>query len=204
MSNRQPHPSENALFGHGTGLRRKQTILACRCFSIMTARQAFSIPQCHTGDHNTRLFLSFLSTKTSIRFLSAWKFRRPETTKQTKKGYLKHVPSSPGSVKPGHKRRIPEFHAEENFAYCSKRKITWLKAIPVYTVFMHQKCRNPYKYTSSCISARLNRCFSQPPSASFFDFLLSKKSLMTYTTSQGTFLSSTSTKGRKPYFTTVL
>ena len=137
MSNRQPHPSENALFGHGTGLRRKKTILACRCFSIMKVRQAFSIPPRHTEDHNTRLFLSFLSTKTSIRFLSAQKFLRQKTTKQMKKGYLKHVPSSPNSVKSGHMRRTQDFHAEENFAYCSKRKIAWLKAIPVYAVFMH-------------------------------------------------------------------
>lgn len=137
MSNRQPYPSENTLFGHGTGLRRKKTILACRCFSIMKVRQAFSIPPRHTEGHNTRLFLSFLSTKTSIRFLSAQKFLRQKTTKQTKKGYLKHVPSSPGFVKSGHMRRTPDFHAEENFVYCSKRKIAWLKAIPVYAVFMH-------------------------------------------------------------------
>lgn len=54
-----------------------------------------------------------------------------------KKEYLKHVPSSPGSVKSGHMRRTQDFHAEENFVYCSKRKIAWLKAIPVYAVFMH-------------------------------------------------------------------
>ena len=52
-----------------------------------------------------------------------------KTTKQTKKGYLKHVPSSPNSVKSGHMRSTQDFHAEENFAYCSKRKIAWLKAI---------------------------------------------------------------------------
>jgi hypothetical protein len=103
----------------------------------MTVRQAFSIPPRHTEDHSTRFFRSFLSTKTSIRFLSAQKFLRQKTTKQTKKGYLKHVPSSPGSVKSGRMRRTQDFHAEENFVYCSKRKIAWLKAIPVYAVFIH-------------------------------------------------------------------
>ena len=127
-----------------------------------TTIQGYFFPSCQT------------KTKHQVSFCMK-NFVDPKTTKQTKKGYLKHVPSSPGSVKSGHMRRTQDFHAEENFAYCSKRKIAWLKAIPVYTVFMHQRCQNPYKYTSFCISARPNRCFSQPPSASFFDVLLSKK-----------------------------
>ena len=87
MSNRQPY-SENALFGHGTGLRRKKRFSPAGALSHNDSPAGFSIPPRHTEDYNTRYFFtSCQQNKHQVSF--CMKISQAKNHQTDEKGILK-------------------------------------------------------------------------------------------------------------------